>query len=194
MQPAPGAALQEPPAPLSDLYFAKVVAVLRLSLPYAGIILSTRECPELRNRLLSLGISQMSAGSSVTVGGYGGDGEAASGQFLLGDHRTLGEVVRDICREGYIPSFCTTCYRVGRTGERFMELSKPGLIQKFCLPNALLTFAEYLRDYADEEAQRAGERVLKEQMKEIKDNGIKGRFEEHLARIRAGEDGRDLYI
>jgi 2-iminoacetate synthase len=161
MQRATGAALSEPPSPVSDEDFMKIIAVLRLALPYTGLILSTRERPEMRNALLRTGISQISAGSSVSVGGYAGDVKSR-GQFEICDERSLDETVKSICREGYLPSFCTACYRKGRTGREFMALAHDGMIHRFCDPNAIITFREYLIDYASNDTRKIGEAVIME--------------------------------
>src|SRR5690606_24404591 len=135
-----------PPHPVTDDQFKRIVAVLRLSVPYTGMILSTRETPRLRHEVFGLGISQISAGSRTNPGGYlaGRTHSPEDEQFSLGDTRNTDEVIRAIVEQGYVPSFCTGCYRLGRTGQDFMDLAKPGLIQQFCLPNAILTFQEYL--------------------------------------------------
>ena len=150
IEPACGSPLSErPPHQVSDEDFKKIIAVLRISVPYTGIILSTRESGDMRRAAFELGISQISAGSRTDPGGYeenGGRDDAS--QFSLGDHRTLEEVITDVVEHGYIPSFCTGCYRLGRVGKDFMDLAKPGLIKIHCLPNAMFTFAEYLYDLA----------------------------------------------
>ena len=140
---------KNPPAPVSDNDFKKLVAILRLAVPYTGMILSTRETANMRNEVFGLGISQISAGSRTNPGGYKSakQGQPDSEQFSLHDSRSLLEVIKDISRMGYSPSFCTACYRLGRTGQDFMNLAKPGLINQYCLPNSLLTFKEYLLDY-----------------------------------------------
>jgi 2-iminoacetate synthase len=162
IEPAVGSLFaSNPPHPVSDLDFRKLVAILRLAVPYTGIILSTRETPEIRREVFGLGVSQISAGSRTNPGGYAnGNGEAESGQFQLGDHRPLDEVIRDIASMGYIPSFCTACYRLGRTGADFMDLAKPGEIKYRCDPNALSTFREYLQDYASADTRAAGEQLI----------------------------------
>jgi len=139
------------PYPVSDIDFKKIVSILRLAVPYTGLILTTRESARFRNELLHLGISQISAGSRTSPGGYTNDRKNC--QFSVSDGRCLEEVVRDITRLGFIPSFCTACYRLGRTGEDFMDLAKPGDIQNFCLPNALLTFKEYSLDYLPDRSE-----------------------------------------
>jgi 2-iminoacetate synthase len=162
IEPAVGSALaSNPPHAVSDLDFRKLVAILRLAVPYTGIILSTRESPEIRREVFGLGVSQISAGSRTNPGGYSnGDSQAISSQFQLGDHRSLDEVIRDIASMGYIPSFCTACYRLGRTGADFMDLAKPGEIKYHCDPNALSTFREYLQDYASANTRAAGEQLI----------------------------------
>ena len=163
LEPASGSDMSShPPKPVSDIDFRKIVAILRLAVPYTGIIMSTRETPNIRREAFALGVSQISAGSRTNPGGYCEDEEFDSSQFSLGDHRSLDEVVRDIAMLGYIPSFCTGCYRLGRTGQDFMDLAKPGEIKKHCDPNALSTFTEYLEDYASNETREVGEKLVKE--------------------------------
>lgn len=154
LEPAQGSDISiHPPYPVSDKELKKIIAVLRLSVPYTGIILSTREEASLRNELFHLGVSQISAGSKTVPGGYGGNGKT-QGQFSISDHRPLSEVVKDLTSMGFLPSFCTACYRSGRTGKDFMKLAKPGNIKKLCQPNALLTFEEYLLDYNPQLAKK----------------------------------------
>ena len=163
LEPASGSDMSShPPKPVSDIDFRKIVAILRLAVPYTGIIMSTRETPNIRREAFALGVSQISAGSRTNPGGYCEDEEFDSSQFSLGDHRSLDEVVRDIAMLGYIPSFCTGCYRLGRTGQDFMDLAKPGEIKKHCDPNALSTFTEYLEDYASNETREVGDKLIKE--------------------------------
>ncbi len=190
IKPAKGAELSyNPPYPVNDLDFKKAVAIVRLSLPYTGMILSTRESPELRDELFNLGISQISAASSTEVGGY--KKEDGEGQFSIEDRRSLEEVVHDLLSSGFIPSFCTACYRSGRTGERFMSLAKPGEISNLCTPNALLTLKEYLIDYAKEETRKLGENLMESFMNGSPDS-IKNKFFKLLKRVENGE--RDLYL
>ncbi len=163
LEPATGSVLSSrPPYPVDDIAFRKIISVLRLAVPYTGIILSTRENAAMRREALSLGVSQISAGSRTNPGGYteGTPLTEEDGQFSLGDHRPLEEVIRDIASLGYIPSFCTGCYRLGRTGADFMDLAKPGDIKEHCDPNALSTFSEYLEDYASEETKRIGYQLI----------------------------------
>jgi 2-iminoacetate synthase len=193
LEPAEGApAANKPPHKVSDNNFKKLVAILRLAVPYTGMILSTREKPKLRDELFGLGISQISAGSRTNPGGYTNHKAPAAEQFLLFDTRSLLEVIKDMAKLGYIPSFCTACYRLGRTGEDFMELAKPGLIQKYCLPNALLTFKEYLIDFGDAEAKTLGEKAIKKQLEDISVSNLKRITLEKLTQLEAGK--RDLYF
>lgn len=179
-----------PPHAVSDKNFKKIVAVLRLAVPYTGIILTTRERADFRSEVLELGVSQMSAGSKTNPGGYHED--ESTEQFSVGDHRSLDEVIKELSETGYLPSFCTSCYRLGRVGKDFMDLAKPGLIQKFCQPNAILTFKEYLEDYACEETKKAGEKCIEQHITEVPDERVKEKLHKQLAKIQAGE--RDIYI
>lgn len=166
IEPAIGAPLSiRPTHAVSDRDFKKLVAILRLAVPYTGLILSTRETARMRNALFGLGISQISAGSRTNPGGYGDKQRDASAQFSLYDHRSTAEVIVDILKLGYIPSFCTACYRLGRTGKDFMDLAKPGLIKNYCLPNSLLTFKEYLKEYGDRSTKELGNKVIQQQIK-----------------------------
>lgn len=190
MEPADGSAISiAPPAPVSDEDFKKIIAILRLAVPYTGIILSTRESAEIRRECYALGVSQISAGSRTNPGGYS-EGESAAGQFQLGDHRTLEEVVQELSTMGFIPSFCTACYRLGRTGKDFMDLAKPGLIKLKCDPNAVTTFQEYLIDYASETARCAGEQAIGRELDCMGEKARKS-SERMLTKIRSGK--RDVY-
>jgi len=194
--PAEGVDYSSFPYLVNDRDFKKVVAVIRLAVPYTGLILSTRESVEFRNELLEIGISQMSAGSSVGVGGYarrsGADenGVEEKPQFYLADHRKPIDVIKGLVRDGYLPSYCTACYREGRTGDRFMPLAKSGQIKNCCLPNALLTFEEYLKDYADDELRQMGHKMIDREILNIPNEKQRARAIEYLGRIRNGE--RDL--
>ncbi len=194
IEPAQNApAAKNIPYPVTDDQLLLIVAVLRLAVPYTGIIMSTRETPALRRQLFGLGVSQLSAASRTNPGGYA-DGRANvvdEAQFASGDTRTADEVIYELCEDGYIPSFCTSCYRSGRTGEHFMEMAKPGDIQQFCTPNGLLTFQEYLLDYASEKTRALGERLIDKMMKDLSPT-IRPVVEEELAQIRTGT--RDLYM
>jgi 2-iminoacetate synthase len=162
LEPADGSEIAvHPPYPVSDVDFRKIVAILRLAVPYTGIIMSTRETPNIRRETFALGVSQISAGSRTNPGGYAeGEQLIEPGQFSLGDHRPLDEVIHDVASLGYIPSFCTGCYRLGRTGADFMDLAKPGEIKNHCDPNALSTFLEYLLDYATPATRQIGEKLI----------------------------------
>jgi 2-iminoacetate synthase len=168
LEPAVGSEVaRRPPHVVSDADFRKLVAILRLALPYTGIILSTRETAVLRREVLALGVSQISAGSRTNPGGYATPETPEEAQFRLGDHRSLDEVVRDVTSLGYIPSFCTACYRLGRTGRDFMDLARPGEIRGHCDPNALTTFLEYLLDYASDETRAMGEAAIEARLDEL---------------------------
>ncbi|MDT8272027.1 MAG: [FeFe] hydrogenase H-cluster radical SAM maturase HydG [Desulfomonilia bacterium] len=184
----------KPPHPVSDDEFRKLVAVIRLAVPYTGMILSTREPVKLRSEVFDLGISQISAGSRTNPGGYRqGDSDAfRAAQFNLGDTRTLDEVIYDITTHGHTPSFCTACYRLGRVGEDFMDLAKPGLIQKFCRTNAILTFKEYLQDYASPATRAAGDDLIERLVEETTDVGARRQLETRLRKIEEGQ--HDLFI
>jgi len=165
IEPAVGCQLTEKPDHgVNDEDFCKLVAILRLAVPYTGIIMSTRETTEVRRRTFALGVSQISAGSRTNPGGYAELADCDAEQFQLGDHRSLDEVVRDVAALGYIPSFCTACYRLGRTGADFMDLAKPGLIKCHCAPNAVSSFMEYLLDYASPETRKVGEQLIEKQV------------------------------
>lgn len=159
IEPASGAPLSiNPPCPVSDFDFKKLIAIIRMAVPYTGMILTTRERPELRGEAFMLGISQISAGSRTSPGGY--TAYNPNEQFSLGDHRPLRDVVLDISKRGFYPSFCTACYRLGRTGKDFMALAKPGLIRQFCTPNSLLTYKEYLLDYGNADTRSIGKKII----------------------------------
>jgi len=200
---------------VSDEDFKKVIAVLRLSVPYTGMILTARESPELRRECLQLGVSQIDAGSRIELGAYqenygGGNGDSPSEredarysphfpqnlereQFELHDTRPLDIVVRELIQDGYIPSWCTSCYRLGRTGEHFMEFSIPGFIKRYCTPNALTTLAEYLTDYASEETKRDGFILIEKETAQIPDEKRRAQVQSRIEKIRT-TDERDLYF
>ncbi|MES9996255.1 [FeFe] hydrogenase H-cluster radical SAM maturase HydG [Desulfovibrio aminophilus] len=186
IEPASGSDMASaPPHEVSDEDFRKIVAILRLAVPYTGMIMSTRENAEMRRETLELGVSQISAGSRTNPGGYADDERFDASQFQLGDHRSLSEVITDVSELGYIPSFCTGCYRLGRTGQDFMDMAKPGLIKEKCGPNALSTFLEYLRDFAPADLGRIGERAIG---RELEDMAPKTRrvAERMLEKVREG--------
>jgi 2-iminoacetate synthase len=167
---------------ISDEIFEKIVALIRISVPYTGMIVSTRESKKTRERVLELGVSQISGASSTSVGGYVKKEmpEENSAQFEVNDNRTLDEVVNWLLERGFIPSFCTACYREGRTGDRFMKLVKSGQIANCCQPNALMTLKEYLEDYASDDTKKKGEKVIKEELERIPNPKVKEIARQHL--------------
>ncbi len=180
----------QPEYKVSDDDFLKIIAVLRLAVPYTGMIISTRENPEIRKKAFAIGISQTSAGSATSPGGYGQ--EKAEAQFNIADHRSLDEVIYDICQMGYLPSFCTACYRSQRTGEKFMELAKTGNINLLCQPNAILTFKEYLLDYASPQTKAVGEKLIEKTIAEIPNEEVREQVKNKLKELAGGK--RDLYF
>lgn len=195
LEPALNApAANQPPHPVSDDEFKKLVAIIRLAVPYTGMILSTREPAELRDELVGLGISQLSAGSRTYPGGYKDQlaRVEVEEQFQIEDTRPLDQVIYDLCEKGCLPSFCTACYRLGRTGENFMGFAKTGFIRNFCAPNALLTLKEYLLDFASPATQEVGEKVLAKHLEGIEDRVVLERTVEKIGRLQQGK--RDLYF
>jgi 2-iminoacetate synthase len=174
---------------IPDEIFQKIVAVIRIAVPYTGMIVSTRESQKSRERVLDLGISQISGGSRTSVGGYVDEEpeEENSAQFDVSDRRTLDEVVNWLLGMGYIPSFCTACYREGRTGDRFMSLLKSGQIVNCCQPNALMTLKEYLEDYASEDTKAKGEKVIREQLEVITNPVVKEKATAYIENIQNGQ-------
>ena len=174
---------------ISDDIFAKIVACIRVAVPYTGMIISTRESPKVRERVLGLGVSQISGGSRTSVGGYAEEEpeDESSAQFDVSDRRTLDQVVRWLMEMGYVPSFCTACYREGRTGDRFMSLCKAGQIHNCCLPNALMTLKEYMMDYAAPATREAGEKLISAQLDYITNPKVKEIVTERLALIEQGQ-------
>lgn len=174
---------------IADELFEKIVAVIRIAVPYAGMIISTRESSSTRKRVLALGVSQISGGSKTSVGGYAEEErkEDNSAQFDVSDTRTLDEVVNWLLGLGYIPSFCTACYREGRTGDRFMQLAKSGQIANCCQPNALMTLNEYLEDYASEDTKLKGRRVIEEQVNHIQNEKVMNITRQHLEEMKQGK-------
>ena len=193
IEPAVGSEVAlHPPHAVSDADFKKIIAILRLAVPYTGMIMSTRETAEVRRETFALGISQISAGSRTDPGGYkDGEGDPNGSQFQLGDHRTVEEVVTDVVSLGYTPSFCTACYRLGRTGQDFMDLAKPGEIKYHCQPNALSTFLEYLSDYASPPAKSAGEKLISIELRRM-DQQQTACTLPMLNQVRRGE--RDVFV
>lgn len=192
IEPAEGSEISlHPPHRVSDVNFKKIVAALRAAVPYTGIILSTRESAAMRKELIELGISQMSAGSKTNPGGY--EEENSTAQFELSDTRSLSQVISDMVDAGHIPSFCTGCYRLGRVGKDFMDLAKPGLIKIHCQPNAVLTFAEFLEDYADAGLKSRGYALIEKTLNEgfLPEETVK-KTREYLEEIKQGK--RDIYM
>jgi 2-iminoacetate synthase len=191
----PASGVTEPwPHLVSDDDFKRVIAILRLAVPYTGLILTARESPAFRREAMSFGVSQIDAGSRIELGGYteAGDSQVMEReQFKLGDIRSLDVVMRELLEDGYIPSFCTSCYRLGRTGEHFMEFAIPGFIKRFCTPNALTTLLEYLIDYASPETREAGLKAIETELAKIADSPQKAELIERLRKIRE-TDARDL--
>ena len=196
LQPAQGVNF-DPTKLVSDQDFYHLVAVLRLAVCYTGMILTARERPEVRNTLFDFGVSQIDAGSRIELGGYTEMGDAQQmlqcEQFQLGDMRSLDEIVRQLLEGGQLPSFCTACYRLGRTGEHFMEYAIPGFIERFCAPNALLTLQEYLVDYASPETRKIGERIIAEQMQMLELDKRRDGVAKRLEELRT-TDKRDLFF
>lgn len=171
-----------------DEVFAKIVAVIRIAVPYTGMIISTRESQRSREKVLALGVSQISGGSHTSVGGYGDTErrEDETAQFDVSDRRPLNEVVGWLLDLGYIPSFCTACYRAGRTGDRFMKLVKSGQIANCCQPNALMTLKEYLMDYATPDVRAKGEKMIREEMMRVPNENVRRIATDNLAQIEKG--------
>ena len=193
IRPAHGVNLDEKYI-VSDDDFKKLVAILRLSIPYTGMILTARETPEIRREVMEFGVSQIDAGTKIELAGYTKqkEQELKKEQFSIGDTRGMDEIIRELLENDYIPSFCTSCYRTGRTGEQFMEFAIPGFIEKFCTPNALLTLEEYLLDYASPETLDIGEKLIERQLADYK-HPNKEKLSEKLAGIRDAAE-RDLYF
>ena len=179
---------------VSDEDFTKLIAILRLAVPYTGMILTAREPAELRDEIIQYGVSQIDGGTKIELGAYSKTLNEAQnlnkGQFKVNDERSLNEIVNELLDKEMIPSFCTACYRLGRTGEHFMEFSVPGFIKKCCTPNATLTLAEYLIDYADETTAKKGWKLIQKTVEETENKKLKKSLTERIERVKAGE--RDL--
>ncbi|XZH20062.1 [FeFe] hydrogenase H-cluster radical SAM maturase HydG [Clostridium perfringens] len=192
IRPAENVSLENYPYLVDDEDFKKIVAILRLAVPYAGLILSTREEPGLRDEIIALGVSQVSTGSCTGVGGYS---EAYSDpeekpQFEVGDHRSPVEMIESLMEAGYIPSYCTACYREGRTGERFMDIVKSGELYKICEANALITLKEFIDDYGTDRTREIGDKLIKKSIDEIDNESFRKSVEEKINKISNG--ARDL--
>lgn len=178
---------------VDDATFKKLVTVIRLSVPYTGMILTARERAEVRNEVIKVGCSQIDAGSNIGIGSYSEDAlDYNRQQFILGDNRSLDEAIRDMAKMGFITSFCTADYRCGRTGECFMGIAKGGKIHNLCMPNAILTFKEYLLDYASAETRREASYLIDQELEALPNPAVKEKVREMLSRIEAGE--RDLFL
>jgi len=185
----------DPQWELSDEDFTRMVAILRLAVPYTGLILTAREPAEIRDEVLQFGVSQIDGGTKIEMKAYSGqhmEQDLDSEQFEICDNRSLPEVMEELIDKEYLPSFCTACYRTGRTGEHFMEFSVPGFIKRYCTPNAMLTMAEYLEDYAQNGTKEKGYRLIQLNLDEMNGDSFKGKLEERLERVKQGE--RDLYF
>ncbi len=193
LQEACGVNLETYPHLLSDNMFKKIVTILRLAVPFTGLILSTRETPAMRKELLKYGVSQISAGSSTGVGGYKEREEGKeTKQFKTNDERSPIEILKELLDDGYIPSYCTACYRNGRTGDRFMQLAKSGNIKYVCEPNAIMTLLEFSLDYGDEELYKKALDIIDKEVENIQREDIKNKTKESLEKMKQGQ--RDFYL
>jgi 2-iminoacetate synthase len=180
---------------VSDEEFTRLVAILRLAVPYTGLILTAREPAHIRDEVLQFGVSQIDGGTNIEMKGYSSQKEQQDldhEQFTICDSRSLNEVMDELIGHAYLPSFCTACYRLKRTGEHFMEFSVPGFIKQFCQPNAMLTMAEYLEDYAPKDTREKGYELIEENLRDYKEEKFRDKLIERLERVRKGE--RDLYF
>ncbi len=194
IEPAQGSELTENiPWEVSDEDFTRLVAILRLAVPYTGLILTCRESIEVRNEVIAYGVSQIDAGSDIGVGAYATvDPESAKkSQFVLADGRSLDQVIGELADAGYLPSFCTACYRAGRTGEHFMEFAVPGFVKRYCTPNAILTLLEFLDDYSSPETREKGLRQIQIELDAMPDGEKKDSLRKKIESVKNGE--RDLY-
>ncbi|MDR2717669.1 MAG: [FeFe] hydrogenase H-cluster radical SAM maturase HydG [Treponema sp.] len=193
--PAAGMNIADFPHLVDDATFAKIVAVIRIAVPFTGMILSTRESHEMRKKLLQMGISQISAGSSTEVGGYAKRqrDETVNPQFFVNDDRGALAIISELMDDGYIPSFCTACYRSGRTGDRFMSLAKSGQIGNVCLPNALMTLSEYSLDYGDDAFREKASAAIEQEIPHIANEAIRLKTVENVEKIRRGNE-RDFFV
>jgi 2-iminoacetate synthase len=180
---------------VNDADFTRLVAILRLAVPYTGLILTARESSEIRDQILEFGVSQIDGGTNIELNGYTKTEEKQDlehEQFQINDNRSLNEIIEELISRQMIPSFCTSCYRLGRTGEHFMEFSVPGFIKRFCQPNAILTLAEYLEDYAPESTKINGYKLIEQKLEEFDDLQFKSKLVEKLQQVKQGR--RDLYF
>jgi len=181
---------------VSDEEFARLIAILRLAVPYTGMILTAREPAHLRDEIMQYGVSQIDGGTKIEIGSYtktlNQEQNLNKGQFRINDERSLNEIVDELLEKGLLPSFCTSCYRMGRTGEHFMEFSVPGFIKRFCTPNAILTLAEYLMDYAPKHTYDKGWKVIADNLKPLENEKIYKVLIDRIEKVKEGE--RDLYF
>jgi 2-iminoacetate synthase len=186
----------DPKYEVSDEEFSRLIAILRLAVPYTGLILTAREAPHIRKEVMDFGVSQIDGGTKIELGSYAEtkneDQNLNKEQFHIGDSRSLGEVIEELLDDGYLPSFCTACYRLGRTGEHFMEFSVPGFIKRYCTPNAILTLSEYLVDYAKPHVAEKGWNVIEKNIQEMDNFKRVEELRDRIERIKQGE--RDLYF
>lgn len=181
---------------VSDEEFTRLVAILRLAVPYTGMILTARESKDIRREVLQYGCSQIDAGTKIELGAYSGiekrEQDLTKEQFLINDDRSLSEVIDELIEDNYLPSFCTACYRLGRTGEHFMEFSVPGFIKRYCTPNAILTLSEYLVDYSDKNKAKKAWHVIEQNVEKLEEHKLRTEINNRIERIKKGE--RDLYF
>jgi 2-iminoacetate synthase len=181
---------------VNDQDFVKLVAILRLAVPYTGMILTARESVAVRREVIQFGVSQIDGGTKLELGSYSGSKNEKQNlnreQFMINDNRSLSEIIEELIEHENIPSFCTACYRLGRTGEHFMEFSVPGFIKRYCTPNALLTLSEYLVDYASPQVQEKGWKLIEKSLNELNGQGNPVEVRKRIERIKQGE--RDLYF
>jgi 2-iminoacetate synthase len=186
----------DPQYEVNDEDFVRLIAILRLAVPYTGMILTAREPVAVRQEALTFGVSQIDGGTKLEIGAYSEEAHESQNlnreQFEINDSRTLNEIIEELLEQGYLPSFCTGCYRVGRTGEHFMEFSVPGFIKRYCTPNAILTLAEYLEDYAPEKTAGLGWKVIEENLQKMVNKETEKETRARLDRIKSGE--RDLFF
>jgi 2-iminoacetate synthase len=186
----------DPKYMVSDEEFVRLIAILRLAVPYTGMILTARESVQVRREVMAFGISQIDGGTKLELGAYHASRNEEQNlnreQFAINDNRSLAEIIDELIENEYLPSFCTACYRLGRTGEHFMEFSVPGFIKRFCTPNAILTLTEYLVDYASEETVNKAGRIIEKEINNLEDEKVAGQVRERILKIKQGE--RDLYF
>jgi len=194
LKKAEGMSLEQFPHIIDDETFKKLVAIIRIAVPFTGIILSTRESQEMRKEVLRYGVSQISAGSCTGVGGYKEQEMLGkkTNQFSVADERSPLEVLKELVEDGYIPSYCTACYRQGRTGDRFMQLAKSGAIQHVCQPNAMMTLMEFILDFGDEEILKKGKALIDKEIENIQRDDIKQLVVSNIEKLKKGE--RDIYL